>query len=211
MRENIFRRLEAPGRNYEKTMINNMDSLYGVIRKYRDYNIRVCRTNGILPSDIDSVVSEVIGNLSKQYDNRNIIELGLLLLPPFMNPVRKRTIHSCLVNCNEFQVICSGMIAKAFQRVGYSIVPVLGPIPADGSNQQHNSYGASLIMRHYSQIMPKHFEISPNFQIIKFNIIEDGEFNYKALWAQTIFETRYSKIEQITDRENSDSEPIPAH
>lgn len=135
MRENIFRRLEAPGRNYEKTMINNMDSLCGVIRKYRDYNIRVCRTNGILPSDIDSVVSEVIGNLSKQYDNRNIIELGLLLLPPFMNPVRKRTIHSCLVNCNEFQVICSGMIAKAFQRVGYSIVPVLGPIPADGSNQ----------------------------------------------------------------------------
>jgi hypothetical protein len=33
MRDHIFRRLEAAGRNYEKTMINNMDSLYGVIRK----------------------------------------------------------------------------------------------------------------------------------------------------------------------------------
>jgi hypothetical protein len=87
---------------------------------------------------------------------------------------------------------------------------VLGPISMDASNQQHNPYGVSLIMRHYSQIMPKHFDISPNFQIIKFNIIEGGEFNYKALWAQTIFETRHSKIEQTKDKQNTDIEPIPA-
>jgi hypothetical protein len=264
MRDNIFSRLEAPHRNYEKTMINNMDSLYRVIRKgdvilvegdskisrminlftqstwshsalyvgdalvkiggigkedlmkqfgnddahhmiveaftgsgvtaapirkYQDYNIRICRPHGILPQDIDSVVSEVIGNLGKQYDHRNIIDLGLLLLPPFLNPFKKRTIHACLGSCNEFQVICSGMIAKAFQRVGYPIIPALDPIPADTSNQHHNPYGASLIMRHYSQIMPKHFDISPNFQIIKFNIIEGEDFNYKTLWTQTTFET----------------------
>ena len=257
LRDNVFRRLEASRRNYEKTMINNMDSLYRVIRKgdvilvegnseisrmiklftqsswshsalyvgdellingdvhrgpiikqlgndahhmiveaftgtgviaspirkYQDYNIRVCRPFGILPQDIGSVVSEVIGNLGNQYDHRNIIDLGLLLLPPLLNPFKKRTIHACLGNCNEFQVICSGMIAKAFQHVGYPIIPALGPIPMDASNEQHNPYGASLIMRHYSQIMPKHFDISPNFQIIKFNIIEGGTFNYKTLWA----------------------------
>ena len=33
LRDMIFRRLEAPRRNYEKTMINNMDNLYRVIRK----------------------------------------------------------------------------------------------------------------------------------------------------------------------------------
>ena len=33
LRDNVFRRLEASRRNYEKTMINNMDSLYRVIRK----------------------------------------------------------------------------------------------------------------------------------------------------------------------------------
>ena len=32
-RDNVFKRLEAPSRKYEKTMINNMDSLYRVIRK----------------------------------------------------------------------------------------------------------------------------------------------------------------------------------
>ena len=278
LRDNVFRRLEAPRRNYEKTMINNMDNLYRVIRKgdviliegnseisrmiklftqsswshsalyvgdelvingdvggepiikqfgndahrmiveaftgtgvtaapiskYQDYNIRVCRPYGISPQDIDSVVSDVIGNLGKQYDHRNIIDLGLLLLPPLLNPFKRRTIHACLGNCNEFQVICSGMIAKAFQRVGYPIIPALGPIPMDASSEQHNPYGASLIMRHYSQIMPKHFDISPNFQIIKFNIIEGGEFKYKTLWAQTIFENRDSKVEQTTERKDPD-------
>jgi ribosomal protein L18E len=33
LRDNVFRRLEASRRNYEKTMINNMDNLYRVIRK----------------------------------------------------------------------------------------------------------------------------------------------------------------------------------
>jgi len=67
LRDRIFRHLEAARRNYEKTMINNMDNLHRVIRK----------------GDI------ILGN------------------------------------CNEFQVICSGMIAKAFQRVGYPIIPAL--------------------------------------------------------------------------------------
>ena len=283
LRDSVFRRLEAPRRNYEKTMINNMDNLYQVIRKgdiilvegnseisrmiklltqsswshsaiyvgdallvngdalresivkefgndarhmlveaftgtgvtaaplrkYEDVNIRVCRPYGIHSQDIDLVVSDVIANLGKQYDHRNIIDLGLMLLPPLLNPFKKRTIHACLGNCNEFQVICSGMIAKAFQRVGYPIIPALSPIPMDESSEQHNPYGASLIMRHYSQILPKHFDISPNFQIIKFNIVDGGEFNYKMLWAQTINQTEPSKNEPTTKRKDHVSTAVP--
>jgi hypothetical protein len=284
LRDSVFKRLEAPRRNYEKIMINNMDNLHRVIRKgdiilvegnseisrmiklftqsswshsaiyvgdelvrkgeirgeslikqfgndahhmlveaftdsgvtaapirkYQDFNIRVCRPYGLVPQDTDAVLTDVIGNLGKQYDHRNIIDLGLMLLPPLLNPFKKRTIHACLGNCNEFQVICSGMIAKAFQRVGYPIIPALGPIPSQASTHHNNPYGASLIMRHYSQIMPKHFDISPNFQIIKFNIIEGGEFNYKALWSQTIFETRYRKDGQATERKDPENYLIPA-
>jgi hypothetical protein len=37
-------------------------------------------------------------------------------------------------------------------------------------------------MRHYSQIMPRDFDISPNFEIIKFNIIAPGApFDYRTL------------------------------
>ena len=281
--DSVFRRLDAPRKNYENTMINNMDNLQRVLQKgdvilvegnsdisrmiklftqstwshsalyvgdelskkenvhstpiieqfgndanhmiveaftgtgvtaapiskYQDYNIRVCRPYGILPQDINSVVSDVIGNLGKQYDHRNIIALGLRLLPTLLNPFKRQTIQACLGNCNEFQVICSGMIAKAFQRVGYPIIPALGPIQADTSSEPHNPYGASLIMRHFSQIMPKHFDISPNFQIIKFNIIEGGEFKYKMLWAQTIGEAEPSKIEPATQKK--DQMAVPSH
>jgi hypothetical protein len=180
------------------------------LRKYKDFNIRVCRPYGIVPQDIDAVVSEVIGNLGRQYDHRNIIDLGLLLMPALLNPFKKRAIQACLGNCNEFQVICSGLIAKAFQRVGYPIIPALGPIPKNAANHMTNPYGASLIMRHYSQIMPKHFDISPNFQIIKFNIIEGGFFDYKMLWAQTIFETRHTAIDHTTDKQDPEPEPVTA-
>jgi hypothetical protein len=33
LRDNVFKRFEAPHKNYEKTIINNMDNLYRVIRK----------------------------------------------------------------------------------------------------------------------------------------------------------------------------------
>ena len=119
MRDKVFSRLEAPRRNYVRTMINNMDSLY-------------------------------------------------------------------------------------------PIIPALGPIPKNASNHKSNPYGASLIVRHYSQIMPKHFDISPNFQIVKFNIIEGGVFDYKTLWAQTIFETRHTEIDHTTDKQDLEREPATA-
>lgn len=36
-------------------------------------------------------------------------------------------------------------------------------------------------MRHYFQILLRDFDLSPNFQIIKFNITEEGPFDYKQL------------------------------
>jgi len=43
------------------------------------------------------------------------------------------------------------MIAKAFPKVGYPILP-------------HDP-----TLRHDSQVLPRDFDLSPNFQIIKFN------------------------------------------
>ncbi|MFQ5630447.1 MAG: hypothetical protein ACE5I1_16875 [bacterium] len=67
-----------------------------------------------------------IGNLGRKYDQQNIIDIALMLLPQWLNPFKKRSMKACLGNCNDFQVICSGMIARAFQSVGYPIVPALG-------------------------------------------------------------------------------------
>jgi hypothetical protein len=109
------------------------------LRKYQDYNIRICRPYGILPQDLESVIQTTISNLGKHYDKQHIIDIGLMLLPFRLNPLKK----------------------------------------AD------NPYGSRLIMRHYSQILPRDFDISPNFEVIKFNIIGDRSFDYKSLWADS--------------------------
>lgn len=161
------------------------------LKKYRDYNFRICRPYGISPSDLREVIADVINNLGKHYDHQNIVDLGLMLLPKFLNPFKKQAIKACLGSCNDFQVICSGLIAKAFQQVGYPTVPRLRPSSSRRPEIQANPYGSRPVMRHYSQILPRDFDLSPNFEIIKFNIVESGQFNFKVLWAETILETSH--------------------
>ena len=157
------------------------------LSKYRDYNIRICRPFGIATGDRDTVVNTVIDNLGKHYDHENLVDLALLVLPPFLNPFRKRTIRTCLGGFTEFKVICSGMIANAFQQVGYPIVPALLPAADAGDRPIDNPYGSRLIMRHYSQIVPRDVDLSPNFEIIKYNIIGLGDFDYRSIWGEQRF------------------------
>jgi hypothetical protein len=119
------------------------------LAKYQWHNIRVCRPDTIHRDDLGRVVDAVLADLGKQYDSRNFLDLTLMLLSPVQfGPLKTRTLKTCLGNCTELQVICSGMIAKAFQDVGYPILPR---------------------PRHYSQVLPRDFDLSPNFQILKFN------------------------------------------
>ncbi len=153
------------------------------LAKYRWHNIRVCRPFKIDPADLDRVIGSVIADLGKQYDSRNFLDLTLMLLSPVkFGPLKARTIQTCLGNCTDHQVICSGMIAQAFQRVGYPILPVVDVgDPPDERLLEAAPYDYPLTMRHYSQILPRDFDLSPNFQVIKFNIIEEGQFDYKHL------------------------------
>jgi len=153
------------------------------LSKYKDYNIRICRPFGISAGDLKTVVADVVANLGKHYDHENLLDLALLILPPFLNPFKNRTIQACLGGCTEYKVICSGMIANAFQKVGYPIIPALLPASDIDSQRINDPYGSKLIMRHFSQIVPRDFDLSPNFEIVKYNIIGLGSFNYKSIWA----------------------------
>ena len=155
------------------------------LEKYRDFNIRICRPYGIDPDDLHAVIDEVVGNIGRHYDDRNILDIAKMVIAGAFNPASRRSRKVCLGGCNDFEVICSGMIAKAFQKVGYPIVPDLTPLPTDKRAGIFNPYGARLLMRHYSQILPRDFDLSPNFEIIKFNIL-GRVFDYKALWQEKL-------------------------
>ena len=62
-------------------------------------------------------------------------------------------------------------------------MPALLPDAAKGHTVSRGPYGAKLVMRHFSQIVPRDFDISPNFEVIKYNIIRSGKFDYKSIWA----------------------------
>ncbi len=140
------------------------------VTKYRSHNIRICRPAGIDAANLERVIDSVMADLGKQYDDRNLVHLALMLLSPVQfGQLKSRTIQSCLGNCTDFQVICSGMIAKAFQQVGYPILPQIDVAPpGDGKASDDESY--RLTMRHYSQILPRDFDLSPNFQIVKLEV-----------------------------------------
>ena len=149
------------------------------LAKYQCHNIRICRPCHIDPADLNRVIDSVVADLGKQYDSHNFLDLALLFLSPMkFGHLKTRTAQSCLGNCTDLQVICSGMIAKAFQRVGYPILPQIDiGHPPDEQPR--------LTMRHYSQILPSDFDLSPNFQIVKSNG-EEGEFHCKHLtWMQS--------------------------
>ncbi|MDA3790996.1 MAG: YiiX/YebB-like N1pC/P60 family cysteine hydrolase [Desulfobacula sp.] len=156
------------------------------LKKYKDYNIRLCRPYGILDSDLRYVIEQVIGSLGMRYDDQNIMAIALMAVQALWRPKNNHTLRACLGNCNDFQVICSGMIAQAFQSVGYPIVPALLPQSSKDAFDENNPYGGGLIMRHYTQVTPKDFDLSPNFEVIKYNIMGDIRFDYKSLWAKQL-------------------------
>jgi len=150
--------------------------------KYEFYNLRVCRPYGIDSNDLNEVIRYVVGNIGREYDNRNIFDIAFTLLPLGLNPWKKKSIEICIGACDEFAVTCSGLTAKSFHIVGYPISPAINI--ADDEKipiENENPYGHNYTKRHFSHITPADFDLSPNFSIIKFNIIEDGDFDYKSL------------------------------
>lgn len=137
------------------------------LENYRDHNLRIARPVNIKDTDLKRVLKSALNDLGKQYDKRNIVHLGLQLLPFNFGPFKQKRAGLCIGACSEFQVICSGFIAKAFQRVKLLIRPIFERpgTRADGATEDPGQ--AVVRMRHPSQIVPRDFDLSPNFEIIK--------------------------------------------
>src|SRR6266508_3525294 len=134
------------------------------LEKYRGHNLRVCRPSGIDAADLDRVMDSVFNDLGKQYDRRNLIDLALIRLSPIkFGLLKTRTIETCLGNCTDLEVICSGMIAKAFHRAGYPILPRIDVDPRDGQIEADPRRLPASIP-HYSQTLAPGLRSEPQFR-----------------------------------------------
>src|SRR5438876_1650011 len=145
------------------------------LSKYFSYHTRMCRPVGLSYEDRTTVCRYAINRIGFGYDTKNILDLMRFLIPmPIPQRWRRRMI--ALGSGDPTKMICSALIAQAFDAVRY---PILPKITQAGSRRAKREI---LHIRDSSLYMPRDFDISPYFEIVKPTIVQG--FDYTALhWA----------------------------
>jgi hypothetical protein len=172
-----------PGDDSEKVLIEVTlaDGCVAVpLTKYCNHNTRICRPVGLTPGDREAITDFMIASIGRHYDMKNFVDLMRYLLPTPPVPVRWRRRMIALGSGDPTRAICSSLIAEAFQRVQYPILPIV-ELAGSGSAALLSDYSRQDILhiRHHSLYTPRDFDLSPYFRIVK-PTIERG-FDYKAL------------------------------
>jgi hypothetical protein len=169
------------------------------LSKYVDFNIRLVRPHRLRPEHLKVILDEGISSLGWQYDLRNILDLCRYLLPVSLVPQRFRRTALHFGSGTPTEVICSSLLGRLFHRVGFPILPLVDfpegfdvPEPRKGLLGRilgHDSrrYTGLFHMRHPTLLTPRDFDLSPYFEVIKFNVIAQGGFDYQRIhWADPI-------------------------
>src|SRR6266702_33754 len=145
------------------------------LSKYFPYHTRLCRPVGLSFEDRHTVCRYAINRIGFGYDTKNILDLMRFLFPlPIPQRWRRRMI--AFGSGDPTKIICSALIAQAFDAVRY---PILPKITRAGSRQARREI---LHIRDSSLYMPRDFDISPYFEIVKPTIVQG--FDYTTLhWA----------------------------
>jgi len=162
------------------------------ISKYRSFNLRICRPRNLRREDLQRILDEVIAQIGLRYDVKNMIDLARYFFPVSLIPRRFRRRALALGSGLPTQVICSSIIARAFQNVGFPIHPQMtpstDPLPQprwlDRFRRQQAPYPGVFHREAPSIITPRDFDLSPYFDIVKFNGVEAVNFDYRRIrWA----------------------------
>jgi hypothetical protein len=145
------------------------------LSKYYPHHTRICRPIGLTADDLRRVCVYAVERIGFDYDLKNIIDLLRYLLPLPL-PQRWRRSMISLGSGDPTRMICSALIAQAFEVVRYPILPKITRIE-NKAVRRH-----LLEIRHSSLYTPRDFDISPYFQVVKPTLVKG--FNYKKMhWA----------------------------
>lgn len=162
------------------------------LSKYLEFNIRVCRPYNLHRDDLRTILDDVIEQIGYRYDVKNLVDLARYFLPVSLVPRRFRRRALSFGSGLPTQVICSSMIAHAFAKVRYPILPEVTPSEAPAVRRRfgwawRRPVPVAGLFRTppITLTTPRDFDISPYFEIVKFNILEDMRFDYRQIrWAE---------------------------
>jgi len=154
----------------EEKVLLEADILEGIrlvpLSEYSSGHTRICRPVGLQEKDIDQLIAYGIDRLGHQYDLKNIFDLVRYLILPTPIPTRWRRKLLTLGSGDPTRAICSSLIAQAFQSIRYPILPEIDYLQTKGPNGQPYCQ-QTLKIRHHSLFVPRDFDVSPYFEIIK--------------------------------------------
>jgi hypothetical protein len=148
------------------------------VAAFKGLHCRVCRPAGLNAAEIDAVIAFVMARLGHQYDLKNVIDLVRYLIPTPPVPVRWRRRMLALGSGDPTRAICSTLIAMAFQSIRYPILPTIETMPS-GDPKCPGCMNEILHVRHHSLFVPRDFDVSPYFAVVKPTLVEG--FDYRRL------------------------------
>jgi len=148
---------------------------------YSNAHTRICRPVGLTDEDITAVIDYALAQVGDTYDLKNILDLARYLIssPPVPGHLKRRLL--ALGSGDPTKTICSSMIAQAFQSVRYPILPER-LLEGSDSKACRQCYQEMLRIKHHSLFVPRDFDASPYFEIIKPNIYK-GFNPYQMKWS----------------------------
>lgn len=165
------------------------------LSKYIDYNVRLVRPHRLRPEHAKQILDDAIRAIGWRYDLRNVLDLMRYLLPAQIVPHRFRRDALHFGSGEPTEVICSSLLGRLFENVGFPVLPQMEVPAADrearradlisrvlGHESEH--FTGLFRMRHPTLLTPRDFDLSPYFEVVKFNVIESGAFDYERIhWA----------------------------
>ncbi len=162
-----------------KILLLEADVIDGVrivpLTHYQDVNTRICRPVGLQAHDIEKAIVFAKAKVGQQYDTKNVLDLMRYLIQTPPVPTKWRRDMLALGSGDPTKAICSSLVAQTFQSIHYPILPEVSLLKASNKEVYKS--------RHHTLFVPKDFDISPYFNIIK-PTIEHGFDPHKLNWQE---------------------------
>jgi hypothetical protein len=161
------------------------------LSKYFKFHTRICRPVGLTDDDRARVCTYAAERIGFDYDVKNIFDLMRYLIPlPVPQRWRRRMI--ALGSGHPTRIICSALIAQAFESVRYPILPRVTAAESEAAREE------ILEIRHSSLYAPRDFDISPYFELVK-PTIKNG-FDYRKInWADQRLSAQDNGASELPD------------
>lgn len=133
---------------------------------YAHLHTRICRAVGLTGAEITAVINHALERVGGQYDMHHVWDLARYLFPTPPVPSRWRRRLLALGSGDPTRALCSTLIADAFHSVSYPILPEV-ILSRNGDLEAQHSFAEMVHIQEHGLYMPRDFDVSPYFQIIK--------------------------------------------